>query len=71
MHANVAHFVEWAIRRFGMEPDDRASGHPPLHFDLSVFDLFGTFAAGAELHLVPPERNLAPQALWTSSHCPD
>ena len=35
----------------------------PLHFDLSVFDLFGTFAAGAQLHLVPPEKNLVPQAL--------
>ena len=32
---------------------DRVSGHPPLHFDLSFLDIFGAFAAGAELHLVP------------------
>ena len=59
-HANVAHFVEWAVRRFDLGRADRNSGHAPLHFDLSVFDLFGTFAAGAQLHLVPPEKNLDP-----------
>src|SRR5438128_520463 len=53
----------WATRYFGTAPTDRISGHPPLHFDLSTFDVFGTFAAGAELHLVPPEVNLLPNAL--------
>src|SRR5688500_3260053 len=54
-HANVLRFVEWATAYFGMEASDRVSGHPPLHFDLSFFDLFGTFAAGAELHLIPSD----------------
>jgi amino acid adenylation domain-containing protein len=62
-HANVSHFVEWAIRYFGIIAGDKNSGHPPLHFDLSTFDIFGTFAAGAELHLVPPEVNLLPHKL--------
>ncbi|MBI4271501.1 MAG: amino acid adenylation domain-containing protein [Candidatus Rokubacteria bacterium] len=62
-HANVIHFVEWAIAYFGMDPPDRMSGHPPLNFDLSVFDIFGTFAVGGQLHLVPPELNLAPGKL--------
>jgi amino acid adenylation domain-containing protein len=62
-HANVIHFVEWAIKYFDMSPSDRISGHPPLHFDLSFFDIFGTFAAGAQLHLVPPELNLLPNKL--------
>jgi amino acid adenylation domain-containing protein len=62
-HASAISFVEWAVRRFGLDPSDRTSSHPPLHFDLSVFDLFGTFAAGARLHLVPPELNLLPQGL--------
>jgi non-ribosomal peptide synthetase component F len=35
------------------------SSHPPLHFDLSVFDIFGSFAVGAELHLVPASLNLS------------
>lgn len=62
-HANVIHFVEWAHDYFALDPADRLSGHPPLHFDLSVFDIFGAFAAGAELHLVPPEVNVLPNKL--------
>lgn len=62
-HANVIHFVKWATRYFGISPSDRLSGHAPLHFDLSIFDIFGAFAAGAQLHLVPPELNLLPNQL--------
>jgi amino acid adenylation domain-containing protein len=62
-HHNVRTFVDWAVPYFGMQPGERISGHPPLHFDLSVFDLFGALAAGCELHLVPPDLNLSAQAL--------
>jgi amino acid adenylation domain-containing protein len=62
-HRSVIAFVEWARRYFDIGPSDRVSGHPPLHFDLSTFDVYGTFASGAELHLVPPEINLLPNAL--------
>lgn len=62
-HASAIAFVDWAVRRFGLGPSDRTSSHPPLHFDLSVFDLFGSFAAGARLHLVPARLNLLPQGL--------
>ncbi|MGH7529183.1 MAG: amino acid adenylation domain-containing protein [Gemmatimonadales bacterium] len=62
-HQNAIRFVEWARRYFDIAPGDRVSGHPPLNFDLSTFDVFGAFAAGAELHLVPPEINLSPGAL--------
>lgn len=62
-HANVAHFIHWAIGYFGTRATDRISGHPPLHFDLSTFDIYGTFLAGAELHLVPSAVNLLPQKL--------
>jgi amino acid adenylation domain-containing protein len=54
-HANVIHFVEWATRYFGMDSSDLVSGHPPLHFDLATFDVFGAFCVGAQLHLVPPD----------------
>jgi amino acid adenylation domain-containing protein len=64
-HANVLSFVAWATGYFGLSPDDRTSGHSPFHFDLSTFDLFGTFAAGAQLHLVPPELNVVPHQLTT------
>ena len=62
-HANVLRFVEWGTTYFGMDSSDRVSAHPPLHFDLSFFDIFGTFAAGAELHLVPAEFNLLPNRM--------
>jgi len=62
-HANVIHFVEWAVNYFRMDDSDRISGHPPLHFDLSQFDIFGTFASGAQLHLVPGDVGLMPNHL--------
>jgi amino acid adenylation domain-containing protein len=62
-HAMVERFVEWATSYFGTAPGDRISGHPPLHFDLSTFDIYGTFLAGGELHLVPPKLNLSPHRL--------
>jgi non-ribosomal peptide synthetase component F len=53
-HANITAFLDWAVPHFGIAPGDRLSGHPPLHFDLSTFDVYGTLRAGAELHLVGP-----------------
>lgn len=62
-HANVIHFIDWAAKYFGMDSSDRLSCHAPLHFDLAYLDIFGAFATGAELHLVPPELNLLPNKL--------
>jgi amino acid adenylation domain-containing protein len=62
-HSNVIHFVEWGVKYFGINSSDQNSGHPPLHFDLSQFDIFGTFAAGAQLHLVSPELSLLPHKI--------
>ncbi|MGH9559504.1 MAG: amino acid adenylation domain-containing protein [Bryobacteraceae bacterium] len=62
-HANVIAFVDWALRYFDMQPSDRISGHPPLHFDLSTFDIYGTIAAGAQIHLLPPEVSILPHRL--------
>jgi amino acid adenylation domain-containing protein len=62
-HANIMSFLEWAVRYFRPSPRDRISCHPPLHFDLSGYDIYGTFMVGAELHLVPPEISLLPHKL--------
>lgn len=62
-HSNVVAFVTWALEHFGIDHTDRFSGHTPFHFDLSTFDIFGTFAAGAELHLLPPGVALLPPKL--------
>lgn len=62
-HRNVTSFVTWANAYFGVTETDRVSCHSPLVFDLSTYDLFGGFAAGAEVHLVPPQLNLFPGRL--------
>jgi amino acid adenylation domain-containing protein len=62
-HRNVLQFLEWAWGHFRIAPSDRVSQQPPLHFDLSTFDIFGTLGAGAELHLIPPSLNLLPHKL--------
>jgi amino acid adenylation domain-containing protein len=62
-HANVLAFLDWAVSYFDIGSSDRNSGHPPLHFDLSTFDIYGTLAAGAQLHLVPPELGVDPHRL--------
>ncbi|MFD7443584.1 amino acid adenylation domain-containing protein [Streptomyces sp. NPDC059909] len=49
--------------RFGIGPRDRVLGLADLGFDLSVYDLFGTFAAGAALVLPAPEMRSEP-AHW-------
>jgi amino acid adenylation domain-containing protein len=62
-HSNVAAFVAWALKHYGIDHTDRFSGHTPFHFDLSTFDIFGTITAGAQLHLVPTETALLPPKL--------
>lgn len=62
-HANALSFVDWGAKEFGTKAGDKVSGHPPLHFDLSTFDIYSTFSAGAELHLVPPTMNIDPRSL--------
>jgi amino acid adenylation domain-containing protein len=62
-HASVLAFIRWAKGYFCTSARDRVSGHSPLHFDLSTFDVFGAFASGSELYLVPPEANVLPHKL--------
>ena len=59
-HASARAFADWAVEQFELGPDDRVSGHTALTFDLSVFDMFVSFRAGAELHLVPNRVRLLP-----------
>lgn len=62
-HRAALSFVNWAVDYFRLQPDDRLSNHAPLHFDLSVFDLFGAVAAGATVALVPPSAAVFPRNL--------
>jgi amino acid adenylation domain-containing protein len=62
-HAMASAFIDWAVEHFGTARGERISAHPPLHFDLSTFDIYATLKAGAELHPVPSSANLLPGAL--------
>jgi len=68
-HGAALAFVQWARSRFALEPDDRLANHAPLHFDLSVLDIFGAIAAGASVALVPPAVSVFPRSLadWIES----
>lgn len=62
-HKNIDSFINWAVPFFNMKPGEHTSCHSPLHFDLSTFDIYGAFASGSHLHLVPPEINIHPKKL--------
>lgn len=46
-HSNAKSFVTWGGEYFSAGPEDIMSGHSDLTFDLSVFDAFVAFSAGA------------------------
>jgi len=52
-HRNALTFVDWAQAEVGVTAADRLSSHAPLHFDLSIFDIFVALKAGAPVVLVP------------------
>jgi amino acid adenylation domain-containing protein len=54
-HRNALAFVDWGGITFGVTAEDRLSNHAPLHFDLSVFDIFVALRAGACVVLVPDD----------------
>lgn len=59
-HLNAMTFVQWGVAQFSVGPQDRLSNHAPLHFDLSIFDIFVAAAAGATLVLVPSQISVFP-----------
>ncbi|MCH8567111.1 MAG: amino acid adenylation domain-containing protein [Balneolales bacterium] len=62
-HKNIMSFISWAASYFNMNAGDRTACHSPLHFDLSTFDIFGAFASGSHLYLVPAEISISPKKL--------
>jgi amino acid adenylation domain-containing protein len=50
-HRNALSFVDWCSETFSPTPDDRFSSHAPLHFDLSILDLYVPLKHGATLCL--------------------
>jgi amino acid adenylation domain-containing protein len=52
-HRNSLTFVEWAAAAAGLSEEDRVCSPAPLHFDLSVFDVFATCQAAACMTVLP------------------
>ena len=52
-HLNALTFLKWVQTTFKISCEDTLSSHAPLHFDLSILDIFGAIQAGAKLALVP------------------
>ena len=62
-HRGALTFINWSYNCFKVQSTDRVSNHAPLHFDLSIFDIFTTIKAGAKVILVPPELSVFPRNL--------
>jgi amino acid adenylation domain-containing protein len=52
----VNHYVARMLEMFPVLPEDRAGEPCDLSFDLSVHNMFYTWAGGASLHIVPPNQ---------------
>lgn len=52
-HRAIVAFSDWAGAYFALQAQDRVASHSPLHFDLSLFDVWTALAHGACVHLVP------------------
>ena len=62
-HRNALTFVDWCATTFDIRPEDRLSNHAPLHFDLSVFDVYNALGAGATVSMIHEEIAVFPQRL--------
>jgi amino acid adenylation domain-containing protein len=62
-HRNALTFVDWCATAFAVRPNDRLSNHAPLHFDLSVFDIYNALLAGATVHMVDSDTAVFPASM--------
>ncbi len=60
LHSNVRAFINWAMARYRFRSEDRFSQTFDQTFDLSVFDLFVAWEAGACVYAMSPVDLLAP-----------
>jgi len=62
-HLNSLTFINAACGFFGIEKEDRLSNIAPLHFDMSVFDIFVAFKSGACVVVIPETTAIFPVKL--------
>ena len=62
-HGGARQLVDWVNRRFAVGPGGKLLFVTALSFDLSVYDVFGTLAAGGVVRLATDEERADPQRL--------
>ena len=62
-HRAVAEFVDGFVETFGIRRDDVIGNQAPFDFDVSVKDIYGSLATGAELCIIPRRLFSQPAAL--------
>jgi amino acid adenylation domain-containing protein len=62
-HRNSLTFVAWAAASAGLGEQDRVCSPAPLHFDLSIFDIFATCSEAACVVVSPERATLFPVRL--------
>ena len=62
-HANAACFIDWCSDLFQPTEDDRFSSHAPLHFDLSILDVYVSLKHGSTLVLIDEQLGKEPGRL--------
>lgn len=63
-HLNAKTFIAWALAEFKPDESDQFSSIAPLHFDLSVFDIYVAIACGGTVHLAPAAGNPRAFLAW-------
>jgi amino acid adenylation domain-containing protein len=64
-HRAARCFIDWCTGEFRPAPEDVYSSHAPLHFDLSIHDVFVSLKHGARLVLIGEELGKDPMKLAT------
>jgi amino acid adenylation domain-containing protein len=62
-HRNAYTFIAWMKKKFTVSVRDRILSRAPLQFDLSVFDIYTTFYAGATLVIKPNDFDEEPASI--------
>ncbi len=62
-HRNAVSFIGWCASVFAPAPEDTFSSHAPLHFDLSILDLFLAIRHGARIVLFDAPHAADPRLL--------
>lgn len=65
-HLAACHFINWGVKNFGLASGKNRVSIAPLHFDLSIFDVFVSLAVGATLFF--PEEQVLKQPLLLTEY---